>query len=60
MNANQLWDTTMNPANRVFSQVTIDDAVGADAIFTSLMGEDADERKAYIESEAQFVKNLDI
>lgn len=60
MNADQLWDTTMNPANRVFSRVTIDDAVCADAIFTSLMGEDADERKAYIESEAQFVKNLDI
>lgn len=60
MNADQLWETTMNPANRIFSKVTIDDAVGADAIFTSLMGEDADERKAYIESEAQFVKNLDI
>jgi DNA gyrase subunit B len=60
MNADQLWETTMNPANRIFSKVTIDDAVAADAIFTSLMGEEADERKAYIESEAQFVKNLDI
>lgn len=60
MNADPLWETTMNPANRIFNRVTIDDAIAADAIFTSLMGEDADERKAYIESEAQFVRNLDI
>ncbi|MBM3894249.1 DNA topoisomerase (ATP-hydrolyzing) subunit B [Candidatus Dependentiae bacterium] len=60
MNADQLWETTMNPANRLFNRVTIDDAIAADLIFTSLMGEDADERKAYIEAEAQFVRNLDI
>lgn len=60
MNADQLWETTMNPSNRIFNRVTIEDAIAADAIFTSLMGEDADERKAYIESEAQFVRNLDI
>ena len=60
MNPEQLWETTMKPSNRIFNRVTIDDAVVADQIFTSLMGEDADERKAYIESEAQFVRNLDI
>ena len=60
MNADQLWETTMNPAHRVFNRVTIDDVIEADAIFTSLMGENADERKSYIESEAQFVRNLDI
>jgi DNA gyrase subunit B len=60
MNADQLWETTMNPANRIFNRVTIDDAVAADASFTSLMGENADERKSYIEAEAQFVRNLDI
>jgi DNA gyrase subunit B len=60
MNPEQLWETTMKPENRVFNRVTIDDAVAADAIFTSLMGEEADERKAYIEAEAHFVRNLDI
>ncbi|MGL5695324.1 MAG: DNA topoisomerase (ATP-hydrolyzing) subunit B [Peptostreptococcaceae bacterium] len=60
MNAEQLWDTTMNPETRTLLQVSIDDAVVADQIFSMLMGDKVAPRKEFIETNAQYVKNLDI
>ncbi len=62
MDAEQLWETTMNPENRVLIQVRVEDAEKADAIFTKLMGDQVDLRKAFIQSRAKFVKveELDI
>lgn len=60
MDADQLWDTTMNPENRVLLQVKIDDAERADAIFNKLMGAEVDPRKTFIQTHAKFVKDLDI
>jgi DNA gyrase subunit B len=60
MNADQLWDTTMNPETRVLLRAEIDDAAEADSIFTMLMGEKVAPRKDFIKSEARKVKNLDI
>lgn len=60
MNAEQLWETTMDPARRTFLQVTIDDAMKADQWFASLMGDDVEDRRQYIEKHAHFVRNLDI
>lgn len=56
MDAEQLWDTTMNPDNRVLIQVKVEDAEKADAIFTKLMGDQVDLRKSFIQSRAKFVK----
>lgn len=58
MDADQLWETTMNPENRVLSQVRIDDAERADAIFTKLMGDEVSLRKAFIQNRAKSA-NLD-
>lgn len=60
MDADQLWDTTMNPVKRVLLQVKIEDAERADAIFNKLMGTEVDLRKTFIQTHAKFVKDLDI
>ena len=60
MDAEQLWDTTMDPQRRILLQVTIDDAIAADLIFTQLMGDKVDPRREFIQQYAKFVKNLDI
>ena len=60
MDAEQLWETTMDPEARVLVQVKIDDAEKADAIFSKLMGSEVETRKNFIQSRAKFVKDLDI
>lgn len=60
MDAQQLWETTMDPANRVLVQVKIDDAEKADSIFSKLMGTEVEMRKNFIQSRAKFAKDLDI
>ncbi len=60
MNPEQLWETTMNPANRILHQVKIEDAIMADTVFTTLMGEEVAPRKEFIQTNAKFVQNLDI
>ena len=60
MNPEQLWDTTMNPANRTVRRVTLEDAVEAETIFTILMGEDVEPRRRFIEENAHEVENLDV
>lgn len=60
MDADQLYDTTMDPEKRVLLQVSVTDAEKADAVFSKLMGDEVDVRKKFIESQAKFVKDLDI
>ncbi|MBF6604677.1 MAG: DNA topoisomerase (ATP-hydrolyzing) subunit B [Chloroflexi bacterium] len=60
MNADQLWETTMNPQTRTLLRAEIEDAAEADAIFTMLMGEKVAPRKDFIKSEARKVRNLDV
>jgi DNA gyrase subunit B len=60
MNATELWDTTMDPAHRVLLQVTLDDAAQADELFSVLMGEDVESRRAFIQRNAKDVRFLDI
>ncbi len=60
MDADQLWETTMNPDNRVLVQVRLDDAEKADAIFNKLMGTEVELRKNFIQTHAKFVKDLDV
>ena len=60
MNADELWDTTMDPANRVLQQITLDDAAQADEMFSVLMGEDVESRRNFIQQNAHDVRFLDI
>ncbi|MFA7309099.1 MAG: DNA topoisomerase (ATP-hydrolyzing) subunit B [Patescibacteria group bacterium] len=60
MNAEQLWETTMDPKNRILLQVGIEDAAKADEVFSTLMGDEVPPRKKFIQTHAKTVKNLDI
>jgi DNA gyrase subunit B len=60
MNADQLWETTMNPEKRTFLQVHVEDAAAADIVFYELMGDEVIHRRRFIQAHATQVKNLDI
>ena len=60
MNPDQLWETTLDPAERSLMRVTLDDGESADEIFTILMGSEVDPRKAFIEKYAKTVRWIDV
>ena len=60
MPAKELWDTTMDPAHRILTQITLADAAAADNLFSVLMGEDVDLRRSFIQRNAKDVRFLDI
>ena len=60
MSKDQLWATTMDPATRTMMQITTEDAMAADEIFTLLMGDQVEPRKQFIQENADLVKDLDV
>jgi DNA gyrase subunit B len=59
MDAEQLWDTTMNPATRTLLQIKLEDAIEADQVFSMLMGEEVEPRKEFIQKNAQYATDID-